>query len=95
MPVQPADSPMLAYVLAQLDARKQADPGIVRQIAAMTGIPFDTVDKIARRRVRDPSVSRVEKLALFFRSRRSIKTLEPRVSKRNGANGTDSTATAG
>ena len=52
-----------AYVLEQLQRHKGRWP----EIAEDTGISMRTLEKIARREVKDPGVSRIEKLANYFR----------------------------
>lgn len=39
-------------------------------VAEATGMPLSTIKKIARREVKDPRVSNVEKLARYFRKGR-------------------------
>jgi len=52
------------YVLAELASRKGTWPAI----AADTDISLRTIEKIARREVKDPGVSRIESLARYFRA---------------------------
>ena len=53
------------YVLAQLQLAK----GDWRTVAVETGISIRTIEKIARREVEDPGVSKIEILAKYFRER--------------------------
>jgi len=52
-----------AYVLSELEAAKGRWP----QVAEETGLSRRTIEKIARREVADPGVSRIEILARYFR----------------------------
>lgn len=51
------------FVLAQLQLRK----GHWTEVADGSGIPKRTIEKIARREVADPGVSKIERLAQYFR----------------------------
>jgi transcriptional regulator with XRE-family HTH domain len=53
------------YVLRSLEASK----GRWASVAEATGVSKRTLEKIARREIRDPGVSHVEKLARYFRER--------------------------
>lgn len=53
-----------SYVLEQLAEQK----GTWRTIAKETGISYRTIDKIARREVKDPGVLKIEKLCRYFRA---------------------------
>jgi hypothetical protein len=55
---------MYAYVLARLDASK----GSLPSVAVATGISHRSLEKIARRVVKNPGVHTVEKLNTYFRS---------------------------
>jgi len=55
------------FVLDQLRAAKGTWP----RVAHDTGIPLRTIEKIARREVADPGVSRIEILARYFKKRES------------------------
>ncbi len=55
------------YVLEQLQQAKGDWPAIAKG----TEISLRTIEKIARREVKDPGVSRIEKLAAYFRGRDS------------------------
>ena len=59
-----ADS-IYQYVLDQLQATKGDWPSVAEE----TGISLRTIEKIARREVEDPGVSRIEILARYFRDR--------------------------
>lgn len=59
------DTAILDYVLAQLDATK----GEWREISDESEVPYDTLTKIALRRVKNPGVLTVQKLADYFRGR--------------------------
>lgn len=52
------------YVLAQLQATKGTWP----QVAAASGVPKRTIEKIARREIDDPGVSHIQKLSDYFRA---------------------------
>lgn len=60
------------YVLDQLENAKGTWPAV----AEATGISRRTIEKIARREVKDPGVSHIEKLAGHFReqSKRSVRS---------------------
>ncbi len=51
------------FVMAGLEATR----GEWRTVAEGSGIPLQTINKIGYRIVKDPGVSRVEKLAKYFR----------------------------
>lgn len=51
-----------AYVLTQLQGWK----GRWSAVAEGSGVSLRTIEKIARREIKDPGVSHVEKLASFF-----------------------------
>lgn len=53
------------YVLDQLNQVKGTWPSV----AEATGIPHRTLEKIARQETKDPGVSSIEKLAVYFRGR--------------------------
>lgn len=61
------------YVLDQLEGHKGKWP----TVAAATGIPRSTIVKIARKEVKDPGVSHIEKLAFYFREQ--TKASNPRL----------------
>ncbi len=52
------------YVLSELASSK----GNWVAIAEATGVSHRTIDKIARREIKDPGVSHIEKLAKYFRT---------------------------
>jgi len=52
----------LNFVIASLAAEK----GNWRKVSADSGIPYDTLTKIAQRRVKNPRFSTVQKLAKYF-----------------------------
>lgn len=54
---------MYAYVLNQLQAFKGAWP----TVADGSGVSLRTIEKIARKEIKDPGVSHIEKLAGYFR----------------------------
>ena len=58
------DDSIYAFVLEELQAAKGHWP----RVAEATGISRRTIEKIARREVKDPGVSLVERLAAHFRS---------------------------
>jgi transcriptional regulator with XRE-family HTH domain len=51
------------FVVAKLMAARGQWPAI----AAATGVSKRTIEKIARREIKDPAVSHIEKLAAHFR----------------------------
>jgi transcriptional regulator with XRE-family HTH domain len=51
------------YVLNQLDDAKGRWP----EIATKTGVPYQTLTKIAQRRTRNPGIGHIQKLADYFR----------------------------
>lgn len=53
------------YVLDQLQEVKGNWPAVAEE----SGISLRTIEKIARREVEDPGVSKIERLAAYFRSR--------------------------
>jgi hypothetical protein len=60
----PNDS-LYAYVLGQLGASKGKLPSVARG----SGIPYRTLEKIARGETSDPGVLTIEKLARYFRKK--------------------------
>jgi len=56
---------MFAYVLAELKARKGSWP----EVAAGSGVPRRTLEKIASEQTKNPGVRHVERLAKYFRER--------------------------
>lgn len=54
---------MHEFVLTELEARKGTWPSI----AESTGLSRRTIEKIARREIKDPGVSHIEALATHFR----------------------------
>lgn len=55
---------ILPYVLAQLEAARGRWPAIARE----ADVPYDTITKIAQRQIEDPRVTKVQKLANYFRA---------------------------
>lgn len=55
---------MYEFVLSQLQATKGNWPTVARE----SGVSFRTVEKIARRQIKDPGVSHIQKLADYFRA---------------------------
>lgn len=55
------------YVLRGLQASK----GQWSAVAEASGVSKRTIEKIARREIRDPGVSHIEKLARYFRDRQA------------------------
>lgn len=51
------------FVLEQLEGAKGQWPRVARE----SGVSRRTIEKIARREVKDPGVSLIEKLARYFR----------------------------
>lgn len=58
------------YVLAQLQNSK----GDWSTVSEESGVSKRTIEKIARREVKDPGVSLIETLATYFRSRKPRST---------------------
>ena len=56
---------LLEFVRARLESSKGKWPAI----AEATGVPYDTITKIAQGTIEDPGVSKVQKLANYFRER--------------------------
>lgn len=52
-----------AYVMTRLEETDET----YEEVAKGSKVPKRTVEKIARREIKDPGVSRVEKLAAYFR----------------------------
>jgi predicted transcriptional regulator len=61
------DTSLLEYVLARLDETK----GQWREIAEASGVPYDTLTKVAQRRNANPRVGTVQQLADYFRAQRA------------------------
>lgn len=59
-------SSIYEYVMERLQASKGTWP----DVAAGSGVPLRTLEKIARREIQDPGVSQIEKLAGYFESAR-------------------------
>ena len=57
---------LLDYVLIQLEDSK----GQWREIADASGVPYDTLTKVAQRRNENPRVNTVQQLADYFRAQR-------------------------
>jgi transcriptional regulator with XRE-family HTH domain len=57
---------MFAYVLAELEAKKGSWP----QVAAGSGVPRRTLEKIASGQTKNPGVRHIERLAKYFREHR-------------------------
>jgi transcriptional regulator with XRE-family HTH domain len=55
---------MYEYVLDRLAAAKWRWP----EVARGSGVSRRTIEKIARKEIKDPGVSHIEKLATYFRS---------------------------
>jgi len=53
-------------VMRELEAARGSWP----TVAQGSGVPFSTVVKIARREIKDPGISHIEKLARYFRGNR-------------------------
>ncbi len=58
------ETDILDYVLVKLEQSKGRWPAI----AADTGVPYDTITKIAQRQIEDPKVSKLQTLANYFRA---------------------------
>ncbi|VVG70927.1 hypothetical protein PAP18089_01899 [Pandoraea apista] len=57
--------PVMVVVLRKLDEHK----GRLPEVARVSGVPYQTVTKIACRLVRDPRISTVQALLNYFASR--------------------------
>lgn len=57
------DQDLHQYVLSELDAAKGRWP----EISAETGVPYQTMTKIAQRRIRNPGISHIQNLADYFK----------------------------
>jgi glucose-6-phosphate dehydrogenase assembly protein OpcA len=57
------DSDILSYVLRKLEETRGQWPAIARA----SGVPYDTITKIAQRQIEDPKVNKVQRLANYFR----------------------------
>lgn len=51
------------FVMARLEQAKGGWP----TVADESGVSLRTIEKIARREIKDPGVSHIEKLAIYFR----------------------------
>lgn len=58
---------ILGYVMGRLDAAKGRWP----EIAAASGVPYRTVQKIGSGKTRTPRIDNVEKLASYFRDQQT------------------------
>lgn len=58
------ETDILVYVLAQLEATRGRWP----TIASESGVSYDTLTKIAQRQIEDPKVSKIQRLANYFRA---------------------------
>jgi hypothetical protein len=61
------DKPMLEYVLERLDESK----GRLPTVAAESGVPYRTLQKIANRDTEDPGVSHIQRLHDYYRAQRA------------------------
>jgi hypothetical protein len=59
------ETDILGYVRGELEKNRGTWP----TIADETGVPYDTITKIAQRQIVDPKVSKVQILANYFRER--------------------------
>ena len=64
MKTKTEDQPLFEYVLDQLDKARGRWP----DVAAGAGIPYNTTVKIAQRRVPNPGVLTIQRLADYFRA---------------------------
>jgi transcriptional regulator with XRE-family HTH domain len=62
------------YVMSHLDEHRFTQ----RQIANGSGVPFSTVCKVAQRRVKNPRIDTIQRLADFFESYEGDQTFYPR-----------------
>lgn len=60
-----AVKPIFDFVLEQLDLGRETLP----EVAAGSGVPYNTICKIKQRRVPNPGVLTIQKLADYFRAR--------------------------
>lgn len=56
------------FVIEQLEAHK----GRWSSVAEGSGVPKRTLEKIARKEIKDPGVSHIEKLATYFREQTNV-----------------------
>jgi hypothetical protein len=59
------ETDILDYVLQKLEETRGDWPAIARE----SGVPYDTITKIAQRQIEDPKVGKLQRLANFFRAR--------------------------
>lgn len=57
------ETDLLGYVLAQLESHRGEWP----KIAEESGVPYDTICKVVQRQIEDPKVSKIQRLANYFR----------------------------
>ena len=74
------DQPLFEYVLDQLDKAR----GTMPEVAAGAGIPYNTLVKIAQRRVPNPGVLTIQRLADYFRARAADAELIARARREAG-----------
>jgi hypothetical protein len=60
---QPISKPIFDFVLEQLDLGRKTIP----EVGAGSGVPCNTIYKIKQRRVQNPGVLTIQKLADYFR----------------------------
>ena len=65
---------LLSYVLGELDARRVK----WTEVSAGSGVPYETLKKIAHRTTPNPGVRHVQRLADFFRARETAAGTEVR-----------------
>lgn len=59
--------PILDFVLHELDTRKGKRTGNLADIARDTALDYSWLSKLAQRRIPDPSVNKIQKLADYFK----------------------------
>lgn len=62
------EEPLLDFVLTELDSRKGKRVGNLADIARDTELDYSWLSKLAQRRIPDPSVNKIQKLADYFRA---------------------------
>jgi len=65
------DQPMLEFVLAELEKRRGTWPAIAKEIEPESWESYYSwLSKLAQRRIPDPSVNKIQRLADHFRRQR-------------------------
>ena len=65
------DQPMLEFVLAELETRRGTWPAIAKEIEPESWESYYSwLSKLAQKRIHDPSVNKIQRLADHFRAER-------------------------